>query len=88
MAYIENFKNSVLTPSFCPGKYCGRVSYDNGTWSGCGACPRGYRANDESICLLCMETLSLYDWLYLGFMTLLLLVLHWFFIDMVSMRRR
>lgn len=28
-----------------------------------------------------------YDWLYLGFMALLALVLHWFCIDMVSMRR-
>lgn len=79
----------LLTPaSLCPGKYCGRILFDNGSWSDCGACPRGFRTNATSICELCTDTLELYDWLYLGFMVLLLLVLHWFFIDTVSMRMR
>lgn len=56
-------------------------------WSDCGACPRGFRANASSICVPCDDEPMLYDWLYLGFMALVALVLHWFCIDMVSNQR-
>ncbi|KAF7418633.1 hypothetical protein HZH68_001286 [Vespula germanica] len=71
----------------CPGIYCGKELLVNGNWSDCGACPRGYRTNLSSSCVPCEDTPMFYDWLYLGFMALLALVLHWFCIDGVSMRR-
>lgn len=71
----------------CPGLYCGRELLSDGNWSECGACPRGFRANASSACVPCDDAPMFYDWLYLGFMALLTLVLHWFSIDMVSMRR-
>lgn len=73
--------------SRCPGLYCGREFLPNGSWSDCGACPRGFRTNTTSACVPCDDIPLLYDWLYLGFMALLALALHWFCIDMVSMRR-
>ncbi|XP_018328300.1 JNK1/MAPK8-associated membrane protein isoform X2 [Agrilus planipennis] len=72
----------------CPGLYCGRTYLESGILSECGSCPRGFRRNDATfICEPCNDNPTLYDWLYLGFMALLPLVLHWFFIDMVAMRR-
>ncbi|XP_046741253.1 JNK1/MAPK8-associated membrane protein isoform X2 [Diprion similis] len=71
----------------CPGMYCGRVLLPTGNWSQCEACPRGFRSNDSSACVPCEDFPMFYDWLYLGFMALLALVLHWFCIDMVAMRR-
>ncbi|VEN55271.1 unnamed protein product [Callosobruchus maculatus] len=72
----------------CPGWYCGKVLMPDGELSGCGSCPRGFRRNDTTfICEPCTDTPALYDWLYLGFMVLLMLILHWFSIDLVSMRR-
>ncbi|CAH1365673.1 hypothetical protein MTP99_001931 [Tenebrio molitor] len=72
----------------CPGWYCGKQYFSDGSLSDCGSCPRGFRRNDTSyICEPCTDSPAFYDWLYLGFMVLLVLVLHWFFIDMVSMRR-
>lgn len=71
----------------CPGTYCGRELLSDGNWSDCGACPRGFHANASSACVPCEDTPVFYDWLYLGFMVLLALVLHWFCIDTVSMRR-
>ncbi|XP_072929899.1 JNK1/MAPK8-associated membrane protein [Epargyreus clarus] len=68
----------------CPGLYCGRTELANGEWGECGACPRGFRTNDTSYCMPCTEEPTLYDWQYLGFMVLLPLVLHWFFIDVVA----
>ena len=71
----------------CPGMYCGRESFPDGNWSDCGACPRGFRANSSSACVPCDDIPVLYDWLYLGFIAVFALVLHWFCIDMVAMRR-
>lgn len=71
----------------CPGLYCGRELLLDGNWTDCGACPRGYRSNSTSACVPCQDLPTLYDWLYLGFMALFALVLHWFCIDQVSMRR-
>nr|XP_031833682.1 JNK1/MAPK8-associated membrane protein isoform X2 [Nomia melanderi] len=67
----------------CPGLYCGRELLPDGNWTDCGACPRGFRANTSSICVPCNDEPMFYDWLYLGFMALLALVLHWFCIDKV-----
>ncbi|XP_011496481.1 PREDICTED: JNK1/MAPK8-associated membrane protein [Ceratosolen solmsi marchali] len=71
----------------CPGLYCGRELFPDGNWTECGACPRGFRTNMSSACVPCEDVPTFYDWLYLGFMALLALVLHWFCIDMVAMRR-
>ncbi|XP_023711272.1 uncharacterized protein LOC111866497 isoform X2 [Cryptotermes secundus] len=71
----------------CPGLYCGRQILSNGSWSNCGACPRGYRTNVSSACIECNDRPEFYDWLYLGFMVLLALVLHWFSIDTAAKRR-
>lgn len=72
----------------CPGLYCGRTELDDGSWSECGACPRGFRTNATSYCVECTDEPTLYDWQYLGFMVLLPLVLHWFFIDMAAAENR
>lgn len=74
----------------CPGSYCGRTLQD-GNWSECGSCLRGFRVNastEFSGCFPCDDTPTFYDWLYLGFMMLLALILHWFFIDMVAKQRK
>lgn len=68
----------------CPGLYCGRWYFENNTLSDCGACPRGYRVNDENICIVCIDHPGSYDWLYLGFMITMPLIMHWFFIDMAA----
>ncbi|KAM9466245.1 JNK1/MAPK8-associated membrane protein [Clarias gariepinus] len=74
---------AVAMTSTCPGLYCGK-SFINGTIGECGVCPRGERANLEKICQKCTGSPELYDWLYLGFMAMLPLVLHWFFIEWYS----
>ncbi|XP_067004298.2 JNK1/MAPK8-associated membrane protein-like [Anabrus simplex] len=71
----------------CPGLYCGRQLLSNGTWSNCGACPRGFRANASSACVKCIDSPFLYDWLYLGFMALLVLVFHLICIDFTAKRK-
>lgn len=73
----------------CPGWYCGRQLLENNELSECASCPRGYRRNETTfLCMPCTDSPTFYDWLYLGFIVIFLLILHWFFIDMVSMRRR
>lgn len=80
----------------CPGLYCGRILLDPisnesaTSWSDCGACPRGFRVsatNEFSQCLLCENNPLPYDWMYLGFMGCLPLILHWFFIDLAAKER-
>ncbi|XP_033631429.1 JNK1/MAPK8-associated membrane protein-like [Asterias rubens] len=74
----------------CPGLYCGRQQIFNNTYinndayGSCGACPRGNRRNNESICVPCTSSPIVYDWLYIGFMVVLSLGLHLFFIDFFS----
>lgn len=51
-------------------------------------CPRGQRADIQKICQKCTGSPELYDWLYLGFMAMLPLVLHWFFIEWYSGKKR
>ncbi|XP_030369516.1 JNK1/MAPK8-associated membrane protein [Scaptodrosophila lebanonensis] len=72
----------------CPGMYCGRTQLENGTWSACGSCPRGSRVNDSYACNTCREDLTTYSWLYLGFMTMLPLMMHCFFIDLDAKDRK
>ncbi|KAF7280044.1 JNK1/MAPK8-associated membrane protein [Rhynchophorus ferrugineus] len=73
----------------CPGWYCGRILLENNKLSECGPCPRGYRRNDTGfICEQCLDSPQFYDWLYLGFVVLMVLILHWFFIDMIAMGRK
>ncbi|XP_015748331.1 PREDICTED: uncharacterized protein LOC107328123 [Acropora digitifera] len=79
------FISGALDP--CSGKYCGRILNNNGHFGDCGACPRGYRTNG-SVCLECLSSPELYDWLYLGFMASLPVIIHWFFIDFFIKRER
>ncbi|XP_069117426.1 JNK1/MAPK8-associated membrane protein-like [Argopecten irradians] len=72
----------------CPGLYCGRKDTGKGTYSECGACPRGYQPDSNTICQQCEDSPKFYDWLYLGYMALLSLVFHWFFIDFTNKRKR
>nr|ACO10195.1 JNK1-associated membrane protein [Caligus rogercresseyi] len=77
----------------CPGLYCGRIPLggeDEGLLGPCGQCPRGWRVfnNTHSICQKCEEAPELYDWFYLAFMSLFVLVLHWIFIDTAAKRRK
>lgn len=64
---------NFINPRACHGQYCGRVT----NTSECGACPWGSRSgqlpnlNKFGLCETCSEPLELYDWLYLGFMILL-----------------
>lgn len=51
-------------------------------------CPRGQRTDDNKICRECVGSPDRYDWLYLGFMAMLPLVLHWFFIEWYSGKKR
>ncbi|KAF7990820.1 hypothetical protein HCN44_000625 [Aphidius gifuensis] len=71
----------------CPGLYCGRSLLTDGNWSDCGVCARGFKSNESSACVPCEDNLTLYDWFYLSFIAVFVLVLHWFFIDVVTKRR-
>lgn len=89
----------IWTNLIIQGKYLSssRVSFStiSPTWLGCigsfscGKCPRGWRVsnNTHSICQECDESPSMYDWFYLAFHAILVLVLHFFFIDMYAPRR-
>lgn len=72
----------------CAGLYCGRHEVEPGKYSECDACPRGFRPGDNSLCTWCSSSPSFYDWLYLGFMALLSVALHFFFIDYTNTRKR
>jgi hypothetical protein len=88
--------------SLCPGKYCGYQT--NNTNCGVRyfiycislkikllnlkACQRGYRVNNESICQLCTEPLSLYNFMYIVFMSLLALSFHWYFINRLRKKKQ
>uniref|UniRef100_A0A5F9DJP0 JNK1/MAPK8 associated membrane protein n=1 Tax=Oryctolagus cuniculus TaxID=9986 RepID=A0A5F9DJP0_RABIT len=76
----------------CLGLYCGKtLLFKNGSteiYGECGVCPRGQRTDAQKLCQPCTESPELYDWLYLGFMAMLPLVLHWFFIEWYSGKKR
>ena len=71
----------------CPGLYCGRTLLESGNWSDCGSCPRGFRTN-SSHCIPCSDSPEFYDWLYLLFIVLCTLVLHWICIDVIRSKER
>ncbi|XP_028294349.1 JNK1/MAPK8-associated membrane protein isoform X2 [Gouania willdenowi] len=75
---------AVAMSSRCPGLYCGRMMVNGSVEGECGVCPWGERTNTQKVCERCTESPDLYDWLYLGFMAMLPLVLHWFFIEWYS----
>uniref|UniRef100_A0A8C5U6I3 JNK1/MAPK8 associated membrane protein n=1 Tax=Malurus cyaneus samueli TaxID=2593467 RepID=A0A8C5U6I3_9PASS len=83
---------SVDIQPACLGLYCGRTVLSvNGsveTYGDFGVCPRGQRTDEHKICRECMGSPDRYDWLYLGFMAMLPLVLHWFFIEWYSGKKR
>lgn len=68
----------------CPGLYCGRMPLENGSFSDCGACDRGYRRNENYICQPCEENLSEYETLFLAFNSIVPLLIHLFLIDFTS----
>uniref|UniRef100_A0A5F9DKS4 JNK1/MAPK8 associated membrane protein n=1 Tax=Oryctolagus cuniculus TaxID=9986 RepID=A0A5F9DKS4_RABIT len=76
----------------CLGLYCRKtLLFKNGSteiYGECGVCPRGQRTDAQKLCQPCTESPELYDWLYLGFMAMLPLVLHWFFIEWYSGKKR
>ncbi|GFS21636.1 Jnk1/mapk8-associated membrane protein [Elysia marginata] len=78
--FIKGYTGNIT----CPGRYCGRAEVG----AECGACPRGYAPDASSICHRCDSNPSFYDWLYLGFMALVPLVLHWTFIDLFCRPKR
>jgi hypothetical protein len=65
----------------CPGYYCGRMPVTNETFSDCGACDRGWKRNEEFVCVKCDEELQLYDFLFLAFNCIVPLLIHLFLID-------
>ncbi|XP_068152271.1 JNK1/MAPK8-associated membrane protein isoform X1 [Drosophila tropicalis] len=79
---------TTTIPSRCPGAYCGRSLLENGSWSNCGVCSRGYRVDENYACTPCRDELSTYSWLYLGFMTMLPLMMHCVCIDMDAKDRK
>lgn len=93
------FTHLLTAPAKCPGIYCGRMPNENASgWSDCGACPAGFRVANaaasgatatvavNSACLPCLDDSSAYDWMYLGFMAIVPLCLHWFSIDVAARR--
>jgi len=86
MQNISCISGSQLDYEECPGRYCGRILLNeiNCTFSQCQKCPRGYRPSTSSlfnVCQPCANDLTLYDYMYLGFMLNTSLVLHFLFTD-------
>jgi len=82
-------------PAPCPGLYCGRLdrgeNYTGPRYGVCGGCPRGwrvYRPGQDPICRQCHMPPALYDWLYLGFVTITTLQAHWVAIDYTAKCRQ
>lgn len=73
----------------CPGRYCGRLLADANRTdiNSCGACPWGSHVDSDYICQFCTLSPTLYDWLYLGFMAMLPLLLNSFFIEFSAQRK-
>ena len=81
----------------CPGFYCGRMPVNKTHNSACGPCKRGWRVGDKfalagnithSVCQRCESHPEPYDYFYLAFHAILVLCLHWFFIDLTAKRRK
>ncbi|XP_055851354.1 JNK1/MAPK8-associated membrane protein [Episyrphus balteatus] len=65
----------------CPGLYCGRVEIVDGILGSCGPCPTGFRINEQRQCVPCVLDPTCYDMLFLGFMFMLPLIMHFYFIN-------
>lgn len=67
----------------CPGLYCGRIDLNKTHNSGCGQCLRGWKVNNNthSLCEPCLESPSMYDWFFLAFHVIFVIVLHMMSID-------
>lgn len=98
---IKKF-NDLSTKKICPGKYCGYSDVNQTTcgvsfsFDSCSnyertdflqACPRGFRVNDEKICQLCTDSLSLYNFMYIVFMSLLALSFHAYYIHRLEKKK-
>lgn len=86
---ISKEEYDLLGPYPCPGLYCGRSLVNNSFYSECGKCDRGWRVsnNTHSICEKCTGTPIKNDWFFLAFHVILVIVLHWGFIDFSARRR-
>jgi len=103
LAFVFAFLGHPSTPAYsyvrgpvlkgvraaCPGNYCGRSPLNATHVSECGRCQRGWRVADNvwSLCQLCEDAPSFYDWLFLAFEAIFVLVLHLYSIDL-SVRQR
>ena len=87
----------------CPGRYCGYsnssiqcgvstivtlTSDRSRVHNSVQACPRGYSVNNDSVCQLCHEPLSLYNFMYIVFMALLALSFHCYFIHRLQKKKQ
>ena len=52
------------------------------------ACPSGFRTDINSVCQKCVGKPTFYDWMYLAFMWIISVGLHWFFIDLTYKRNK
>ena len=52
------------------------------------ACPRGYHVDDGKICQPCKEPLSLYNFMYIVFMSLLALSFHAYYIHRLQKKKQ
>ena len=68
---------SLYTP--CPGRYCGRTHLSDGQASDCGACPHAYKT-DGYFCYPCEASPSPYEILFLFVLTVLLFLIHEYFL--------
>ena len=71
----------------CHGLFCGRPTNTSDCAGTCGVCPRGYRTNSY-YCTKCEALLKLYDWLFLGFILICVVVSNFYAIDMFHARGR
>jgi len=76
----EWVRGDAVTAMPCHGLYCARLRMPGGNFSDCRACPRGFRKSLHE-CIPWDQELQLYDWLYLGIMALLPIILHFTCID-------
>lgn len=74
-------RKGIVAP--CPGLYCGRVDLNETHNSECGQCWRGWKVNNNthSLCEQCLESPSMYDWCFLAFHVIFVIVLHMMAID-------
>ncbi|KAF8566326.1 hypothetical protein P879_04382 [Paragonimus westermani] len=71
LSFFTPFLSSGPKQPHCVGRFCGHIENS----SLCGACPWGSRAyyseTSASVCLPCFAPPDLHGWLYLGFITIL-----------------